>query len=141
EVEVAVDVVDRPGGLQSLNQLDDHRDGLDGADEVLRRYHPQPRHVVGEQLRLLVGEIAPVLPGLDGALEQRVVDVGDVLDVGDREPGIVPGAIEHVEGDVGGGVTQVGCVVRRDTAHVHRRCGAGGRDPGTARRGVVQPAR
>ena len=63
-----------------------------------------------------------------GALQQRVVDVGDVLDVAHLVAGVAPGPVEQVEGDVGRGVAQVGGVVRRDAADVQ---------PGRARRASV----
>ena len=69
-----------------------------------------------------------------GPLQQRVVDVGDVLDVGDLVAGVAPGAVEQVERDVGGRVAEVGGVVRGDAADVEPRrpVGAGGTSPPVA---------
>jgi len=55
------------------------------------------------------------------ALEQRVIDVGDVLDEGDLVPGVAPGAVEQVEADVRRRVAKVGGVVGRDAADVEAR--------------------
>ena len=57
-------------------------------------------------------------PTFVGALEQRVVDVGDVLDVGDLVAGVAPRPQQQVEADVGRRVAEVGGVVRRDPADV-----------------------
>ena len=119
EVEVVLDAVDRAGGLQPLDQLDHQRDRLDGADVVRRAGAPAaPAMSCAEQLGLALGELDPVDVHLRGPLEQRVVDVGDVLDVGDLVAGVAPGPVEQVEGDVRRGVAEVGGVVRRDAADV-----------------------
>ena len=73
------------------------------------------------------GQVLPVDAVAGGPLEQRVVDVGDVLDVVDVVPGVAQGPPQDVEGDVGGGVPHVGGVVGRDAADVHPR-GRSGRD-------------
>ena len=126
EVQVVVDAVDRAERLQLADQVDDERDGLDGADVVVGRQDPQRGHVLAEELGLALRELDPVGPHLRRPLEQRVVDVGDVLDVGDAVAGVAPGTVEQVEADVGGGVTQVGRVVRRDPADVQPRRPVGG---------------
>ena len=58
--------------------------GLDGADVVVRGEDVQGFHVGLEELDLARGEVAPVDAGGRGALQQGVVDVGHVLDVGRR---------------------------------------------------------
>ena len=83
-VDVAGPVVQDVGQAlveQRLDPADDPRDRLDGADVVLRRQHPQRRHVLAEQRGLAHGEHDPVLAVALGPLQQRVVDVGDVLHV------------------------------------------------------------
>ena len=119
EVEVAVHVVDAADLLEQLDHVDHERDRLDGADVGVGREHAQCLHVGAEQLRLPLGQRGPVLAVGGGPLQQRIVDVGDVLHVVDPEPGGAPGTVEQVEGDVGGGVAHVGGVVRRDPADVH----------------------
>ncbi len=52
-------------------------------------------------------------------LEQRVVDVGDVLDVLHRQARVSPDPVEQIERHVGVRVPEVGCVVRGDAADVH----------------------
>ena len=130
-----VDVVDRAALRQPLHHRTIERDRLDGADEGVGGQHPQRGHVLAEQLGLALGELGPVHPGGGGALQQRVVDVGDVLDVVHLVPGVAPGAVEQVEGDVGGGVAEVGGVVGRDAADVEpRRLGrVGGHDRAATR--------
>ena len=90
---------------------------------------------VAEQGRSARGQVAPVDAGGRRALEQRVVDVGDVLDVPHPVARVAPGAVQQVEGDVRGRVPQVRGVVRRDAADVQRRersPGAVGRVPPVA---------
>ena len=138
EVEVVVHAVDRARLVEALDERDDLRDGLDGADVVGRRQDAQGLHVVTEELRLALGQLDPVDLDLLGALEQRVVDVGDVLDVGHVVAGVAPGAVEQVEADVGRGVAHVGRVVGRDAADVEAGRPLGtGLDEG-AGGGVVQ---
>ncbi len=138
EVDVAVQLVRGATGQQLLDQRDDPRDRLDGADVVRRGQHPQRGHVLPEQRGLALGQHRPVLAGGDRALEQRVVHVGHVLHVQDVVTGVLPDPLHQVEGVVGGGVTQVGGVVGGDPADVQ----AGGRAlrhdlPDAARGGVV----
>ena len=111
-----------------VHQLDDPRDGLDRTDVVVRR---ETRSAVMSSRNSAVsrsGQLRPVLTCGDGPLQQRVVDVGDVLDVVDVVAGVTPGPVHQVERDVGGGVAEVGGVVRGDAADVHprRRPRAGG---------------
>ena len=142
EVEVVVDAVGRAGRVEPLDQRHHERDRLDGADEVGRRDDPQGRHVLAEQLGLPLGQLHPVDVHLRGPLEQRVVDVGDVLDVGDLVAGVDPRPVQEVEGDVRRGVAHVGGVVGRDPADVEpgralaRILGTGGHD--LAGGGVVE---
>ena len=62
-----------------------------------------------------------------GALEQRVVHVGDVLHVAHRVARVPPGAVQQVEGDVGRGMAEVRGVVRGDAADVEPRAVSAGR--------------
>ena len=79
---------------------------------------PNARHVVAEQRGLGSRQLMPVLAGCHRAFEQRVIDVGDVLHVVDIVTGVQPDPLHQVEGDVRGGVSEVGGVVRSDAAHV-----------------------
>ena len=68
-----------------------------------------------------VGQLAPVAPVAGGPLEQRVVDVGDVLHVVHLVAGVAQRPPQEVEGDVGGRVAEVGGVVGGDAADVEPR--------------------
>ncbi len=96
-------------------------DGFGRRHVVVRGQHAQRRHVLAEQLSLPVAELAPVQTVAVRPLEQRVVDVGDVLYVVHAVPGIQPHSMNQVERQVGRGVPQMGGVVRRDAADVHGR--------------------
>ena len=78
-------------------------------------------------------------PSRSGALQQRVVDVGDVLDVVNLPLGVEPHALHEVERVVGRRVTHVGRVVRSDAADVDTGDGTGVEGDRTAGRGVVDP--
>ena len=112
---------------------------LDRADVVPRRQHPQGGHVLAEQRGLALGERRPVLAVARGPLQQRVVDVGDVLDVVDLPLGVEPHALHEVERVVGRRVPHVGGVVRRDAADVDTGDGTGVEGDRSAGRGVVDP--
>ena len=88
---------------------------------MIRRYDSQCRHVRSEQLSLALGQGHPIRPSLRRAFQERVVDIGDVLHECDREARIPPRPVEQIECQIGGSVAKVGCVIRRDTAHVHAR--------------------
>ncbi len=136
-----VDTVGGPVGQQFRDDLDDLRDGLHGAGELAGRQHPQRRHVRAEPVDLPPAELDPVLVVAVGALQQRVVDVGDVLHVVHLVPGVQPLPVHQVEGQVGGGVADVGGVVGRDAADVHPGHPSGRRGPQLPGRRVVQPQR
>jgi hypothetical protein len=69
------------------------------------------------------GQVEVVDAELAGLAEDRVVDVGDVADEPDLVAAVDEAALEHVVGDVHRGVPEVGGVVRRDAARVHRHDG------------------
>jgi hypothetical protein len=134
EVDVVLDAVGRAAVEQLLHEGGDLLHRLDGADVVRRRQDAQRGHVLAEQGGLTLRDRHPVLAVAGGALEQRVVDVGDVLHVVDVQPAVAPQAHERVEGEVGGGVAQVRRVVRRDAADVQPRRRPLRRPPRAARR-------
>src|SRR5690606_24706597 len=76
-------------------------------------------HVLAVERGLAQAQDLPVGAVALGALEQRLVDVGDVLDVFDLEPLVPPVAVHQVEGDHRGGVAQMRRVIGGDAAHVH----------------------
>src|SRR5699024_5287652 len=77
---------------------------------------------------------------LGGPREDLVVDVGDVADVGDLETAALEPAHQHVEGDEGAQVPQVGRALRGRAADVqrHRPLAHRGQRCGGAGGGVVQ---
>ena len=136
-----VGAVGRAAGQELAHQLADLVHGLDGPDEVARREDPQRGHVLAEQRRLAHPEHDPVVHVPLGPLEQRIVDVGDVLDVVHVVARVEPQAVDQVERQVGRRVAEVRRVVGRDAADVHPGGGArrGGSDVPTRR--VVEPQR
>jgi hypothetical protein len=125
EVDIRVFGVLDPVGGAAGEQLGDHFDDLadrfDGAHEVPRRQNPQRLHVFAEQRGLAHPEHDPVVLVAARPLEQRIVDVGDVLHVVHVVSGIAPVPVHQVEGQVGGCMPEVGGVVGGDPADVHPR--------------------
>ena len=134
-----VDDVGRTGGEHLLDQFDDLADGLGRGDVGVRRNHPQRRHVLGEQRGFAIGQLAPADTVSFGPLEERIVDVGDVLHVVHAEPGVEPQPVYEIERQIGRGMAEMGGVVRGDAADVHG-CGVTrGYRPHLPVGGVVQP--
>src|SRR5690606_28499746 len=106
----------------------DRPDRLHDPDVGGRRQYPEGLHVAAEEVDLIRGDPLPVGARRAGPFEQRVVDVGDVLDVADLASGVAPGTHQQVVGEVGVGVPEVRRVVRGDAADVEvgRSGGAGG---------------
>lgn len=103
-----------------------------------RGKHPQGRHVLAEEVRLALREPRPVLAVPRRPLQERVVDVRDVLDVVDLALRVEPHALHEVERVVGGRVPHVGGVVGSDPAHVDAGDRTGLQGYRAAGRGVVE---
>ena len=95
---------------------------------------------VGEKAALLApGQRPPRLPIAGRALQDRFVDVGDVLDVADPTARGLQVTDEHVEHQERAGVTEVCRVIGRDAAHVEpHRPSARSEDPTASSAGVVE---
>ena len=104
------------GGVDEAPDVGDgrRRPGLRG-----RRQGVQRGHVVVEAGRLVEGQVEIVDPPPGGCGQDVVVDVGDVAHAAGLAAHVPQPPLQHVVGDVGGGVPQVGGVVGRDAAHVH----------------------
>ena len=152
EVQVLVQVVQRAAvGHPDVEPLDD-RQRLHRSDQVGGRQDAQRLHVGAVALDLAAGQLAPVLAVAGGPFQQRVVDVGDVLDVDHGVPGgrryvrglghrVQPGPDQQVPGGVGGGVPDVRRVVGGDAAGVQRGHRAGRGQYQVTRGRVVHPGR
>ncbi len=112
------ELVGGTGVEQGPHPVGDVVDPLDDPDVVARRDDRQGLHVVAEELDLSLGELAPVDPVALRALQERVVDVGDILRVVDLEARVTHDALEHIEGDIRRRVPHVRRVVGRDAADV-----------------------
>ena len=122
----------------------DRRDRLDRADVVRRRDDPQRLHVLAEQRGLAHRQDHPVLAVAGGALQQRVVDVGDVLHVAHVVAGVAPGRLTRSNVIIVAAWPRWVASYGRDAADVHRggRAGRGRAAPTggpsrTARGGVA----
>ena len=123
-VDVLVDPVGGTAGQQFADRLGDLGDRLDGTDVLVGRQHVQGGHVVAEQRDLTLRQGHPVLAGVRRSLQQRIVDVGDVLHVSDGQSVVAPDPLDEVEREVGRRVAEMGGVVGSDAADVHagQRC-------------------
>ena len=121
EVDVAVAHV----GVAKLDQpLDDRAHSLDlvaGLGEIGRRNDVKRRAVVDEALRLAAGDLVPGHTVALGALEQRVVDVGNVLAVAHLRALKAQIAHQRVEDQEGVRVADMGRIVGRYTTDVQRQ--------------------
>ena len=137
EVEITLQVVERPALGQPPGELLDDRQRLHGADQAGRRQHPQRLHIAPVACDLPVGEVTPVFGVTGRPLQQGVVHVCDVLHVNHVVPGVVPGPDQQIPGEEGGRVADVRRVVGGDAARVHGRGRAGRRLHQLTGRGVA----
>ena len=104
------------------------------------REQSEGRHVGVEARHLLGGEVEVVHAELARLAQDVVVDVGDVA----HQPGLVPEvaqpSLQDVEGQVHLGVPDVGGVIGRDAARVHRDDGPGVEGDDLAPRGCRRAA-
>ena len=124
-VDVAVGLTgssgDTVGQAELQEPLDggnDFRDGFDRPDVVVGRQDIECCHVGLEELDLACRELAPVHACGRGPLEEGVIDVGHVLDVGNALAAVTPRTVQKVERDIARGMAHVGGVVRGDSADV-----------------------
>ena len=111
--------VGRSGIKQLVHHLHDLVDSLHGADIVLRRENGEQFHIGAEKVNLRGAKLTPIHAVSFGTLEERIIDVGDVLDVVNLLPGIQERTVDEVKGQVRSGMAQVGGVIGRDATHVH----------------------
>jgi hypothetical protein len=83
------------------------------------RQDAQRGRIFVHRLDEAAGQLAHRLAVLDGALDDLVVDVGDVADVLDLVARSLEPAVDDVEGHHHPGVTDVAVIVDRHPAHVH----------------------
>ena len=121
KVEILIDRIDHATLLQRLHVSGDRRNRLHRADVMIRRKYVQCCHVLAEQSSFTFSDRLPVFPQRDRSLQQRVIDIGDVLDVENGMSAITPGTLHHVEGHIGRGMTHVSGVVGRDATDIHTR--------------------
>jgi len=69
--------------IETLGGVEDRPDVTRHCRHHVRAPPPQQAHVVDERLHLAVGELTPADSVPARALEQRVIDVGDVLHITD----------------------------------------------------------
>ena len=105
--------------LELFNEVEHLRDEFGGARLVRGRKAPETQHVLLHCSGEFVGEFLRGDAALGGALDDLVVDVGDVAHERDGVTACLKPAAHDVEGDKGAAVADVGVVVDRDAADVH----------------------
>lgn len=100
--------------------------------------HGQRGHVLAEEGDLSVSQVGPVDAVALSALEQRIVDIGDVLGVPNVDAAVAQRPADQVEGHIGRGVPQVRRVIRRNAADIHAGRRALSDELETTRAGVME---
>ncbi len=104
---------------QALDNGDDIVDmvgclGFDGGTQ-----HPQPVHVLVKGGNVAIRDGAVITAFLVGPVDDLVVDVGIVADIGHLIPAKTQVAVDHVKDDPGPGMADVAEVVDRHAADIH----------------------
>ncbi len=119
EVDGAVCLVRVAVVEQTTDHVDHALDRLGGARLGERRAGVERVHVGAEAGELGLGQLEVGHAELAGLGKDRVVDVGDVAHHAHLVAELLEPPDEEVVREVGGGVAEMGGVVRRDAAHVH----------------------
>jgi len=120
-----VEVDGAPGGVgvvpvqDHADEAPDVGDGRGGPGLAEHGEQVQGLHVVVEAGHLGGSQVEVVDTQLAGLAQDVVVHVGDVADAAGVVAPVPQAPLEHVVGEVDGGVADVGGVVRRDAARVH----------------------
>jgi len=104
---------------QGLDDGDDAADVVGGLGFHGRFGQPQAVHILVKGLDVAIGDRAVIDPLLVGAIDDLVVDVGVVADVGHVVAGIFQVAVDNVKDHVGAGMADVAVVIDGDAADVH----------------------
>ena len=124
----AAPMSDRMSEMAEVARGSDHGQEAEG-----RHVGVEAGHLLGRQVEVVDAELA-------GLAQDVVVDVGDVAHAAGLVAQVAQAALEDVEGQVDGGVAQVGGVVGGDPAGVHGDHGPRARrarpPPGRCRRGA-----
>ena len=120
EVDVAVDGVGVFAGEEPLDEVDHARDHRGGHRAHRGILDTERTHSRDERRRVLLGDLRGTAAFFVGAVDDLVVDVGDVLDEADVVPFVLEVAPDHVEREERARVADVDVVVDGGAAHVHR---------------------
>src|SRR3972149_3765902 len=107
EVDVAVGLVGVAALDEALDHLDDGGDLVGGAGVDVRLLDVERRHVLEELLDVLLRHLVDGEPFGAGAVEDVVLDIGEVLDVADFDAAVLQVAAGGIEDDVDHGVADV----------------------------------
>ena len=106
-------------GDEPLNHGDHRTDLLGGAGTDVGVFDAEAVHDVDKSVGARGGHLLGRHPTLVGALDDLVVDVGEVLGEGHLVAAVGKPAADDVEGEEGAGVADVDVVVDGGAAHVH----------------------
>ncbi len=84
-----------------------------------RAQHPQPVHILIKGGNVAISNSAVVGPFLNGPVDDLVVDIGVIADVGHLIPGKLQVAVDHIKHDTGPGMADVAEVIDRNPADIH----------------------
>ncbi len=118
-IDIAAAGVGAAASDQTLHQGDDLADML-GRLRLDRRFQQaEGRHIFVKGADKLFGEEGAVDAAFVGAIDDFVVDVGVVADIGDVISGKLQIAVDDVKDDVGAGMTDMAVVINSNAADVH----------------------
>ena len=124
EIDIAISAVGRAFGFQFANQRLDAIDAAGGPRHAIGRKDVQPAHIDFKGFDVAFAHRLHRAAFFIGPVENLVVDVGVVLDVGDVVAAPDQITAQHIPVDVAAGMAKVAEVIDRDTAAVNR-CFAG----------------
>jgi hypothetical protein len=86
--------------------------------KIIGRADIERNHVIDKVIGPAAAQLAPVLTGFFGPLQNIIVNVGHILSIADRNTLQLQVADELVIAGIGKSMSEVGCVVRGNAAHV-----------------------
>jgi hypothetical protein len=119
EVDVAIDGVGVAGLNQAIDETDDLVHAGRDARELVGAQDAQAVHDAEVRVDVLARRRLGIAPVALGALDDLVVDIGEVLDVLEPEAAVLEIAADDVHGHEHAAVPDVGMELGRHAAHVY----------------------
>ena len=118
-IDVALGGVSVPLGDQCFDNTDDPADMVGGLRLHRRPGQAKAIHILIKSLNIPVGDRTVISPLLIGAIDNFVIDVGIVADVGNIVAGIFQVAKDDIERHAGAGMADMAIIINGYPADVH----------------------